>query len=436
MEGLTYLFIGGALAVLFTVIIVYFGVIKSTAPLAFLIIVILTFIYPFASYCVLNVIKPVIDAYYNLYIGPLRITQITSVYAVVVWASYIFIKRRFSSPFTAADYVNILLLILIPVPLMLSPGFPVFESVFRLLSGWGFYWLARETTKKEEGLIESIFILSGIYPTIVGVLSLMGLISDAFHWEELHRLKAVYYDATAYGFELVPMWSVLLYRLNKRFNLVEFVLFATSSYLLYKTYTRALWMSAALAILITSFKGRFSRYVLLGALIFSIINIDEIILRFSERGVGTDPESFNGRIQLWMIGLQRFLNLNPAEMFFGVSIVGRPLGLFLHNLFLVFLFDYGILGAVVFTVWSVFIFITVFRIRSDKLFYIIPALSFAYVGGLTTSSFLYPNFQWFFMSCMGLLVKDHIGNLIANTLEIGGGTKPKKTQSGGTYGYT
>jgi hypothetical protein len=56
------------------------------------------------------------------------------------------------------------------------------------------------------------------------------------------------------------------------------------------------------------------------------------------------------------LGLQRFLSLNPIEMFFGVSIIGKPMGIFLHNLFLVFLLDYGILGALLFSIWTLMVY--------------------------------------------------------------------------------
>ncbi|MEO0177754.1 MAG: hypothetical protein ABIL38_06820, partial [candidate division WOR-3 bacterium] len=356
MEGWFWIIFPAILAAVFTIIVINFGIVKSVAPLAFATIVFLTISYPFYAFLVLNILKPVIDAYYELYIGPLKITQITSVYATLVWFFYIFVNRRLTKPITAFDYINILMLILIPAPLIFAPGMPTFESVFRLLSGWGFYWLARESNQSEEKAIETAFILSGIYPTITGILALMGFIQDAFHEEELRRLKAVYYDATAFGFELVPMWSILIYRLNKRISIPELVLFVLSTYLLYKTYTRALWTSAFLVLLITAIRGgNFSRWVLLGSAIFILRNMDEIVLRFSERGLGTDPESLNGRIQLWTIGLQRFMALDPIQRFFGVSIVGKPMGLFLHNLFLVFLFDYGILGAIVFSIWSAFV---------------------------------------------------------------------------------
>ncbi|MEO0139024.1 MAG: hypothetical protein ABIL16_04715 [candidate division WOR-3 bacterium] len=433
MEGWFWIIFPAILAAVFTIIVINFGIVKSVAPLAFATIVFLTISYPFYAFLVLNILKPVIDAYYELYIGPLKITQITSVYATLVWFFYIFVNRRLTKPITAFDYINILMLILIPAPLIFAPGMPTFESVFRLLSGWGFYWLARESNQSEEKAIETAFILSGIYPTITGILALMGFIQDAFHEEELRRLKAVYYDATAFGFELVPMWSILIYRLNKRISIPELVLFVLSTYLLYKTYTRALWTSAFLVLLITAIRGgNFSRWVLLGSAIFILRNMDEIVLRFSERGLGTDPESLNGRIQLWTIGLQRFMALDPIQRFFGVSIVGKPMGLFLHNLFLVFLFDYGILGAIVFSIWSAFVIYLLFRSKSEKIFYLTSAVVFSYVGGLTTSSFLYPNFQWFVMSSLGLLVKDHIGQFISKDFKITGSSKPQKAKSRNT----
>jgi hypothetical protein len=418
------------LAAFFTLLLVNIGFLRSFALLLFSLIALLTFIYPFHAYIILNIFKPIIDAFYDFQIGPIKITQMVSVYAVLVWFSYMFVKRRITQPLTPFDYINFLFLLLLPAPLLFAPGIPTLESTFRLLSGWGFYWLARETGKGEERAIEIAFILSGIFPTVTGFLSLMGFIPNAFHEEELRRLRAVYYDATAFGFELVPMWSFLLYRLNKRLSIIELILFLLSSYLLYKTYTRALWTSAFLTILLTALMGgKFSRFALLFTVIYALYNLDEITLRFSERGLGTDPESFNGRVQIWLLGLQRFLSLNPLEMFFGVSIIGKPMGIFLHNLFLVFLFDYGILGALMFSVWTLMVIFLIFRSKSEKRWVFISSAVFSFVGGLTTGSFLYPNFQWFVMSSFGLLVKDEIKGFVPEDLQIAGASEPKEPKS-------
>ncbi len=418
------------LAAVFTVLMINLGLFRSFALFLFFTLAFLTFLYPFQAYILLNVFKPVIDAFYDFQIGPLKITQMVSVYAVVVWFSYLFVNRRITQPLTPFDYLNLVFLLLIPAPLLFAPGIPTLESTFRLLSGWGFYWLARETGKHEERAIEIAFILSGIFPTLMGILSIMGFVTDSFHEEELRRLKAVYYDATAFGFELVPMWSFLLYRLNRRFSIGEALLFLLSSYLLYKTYTRALWMSAFLTILLTAIMGgKFSRWVLLLSLFYAILNLDEITLRFSERGIGTDPESFNGRVQIWMLGLQRYMSLDPVEMFFGVSIVGRPMGIFLHNLFLVFLFDYGILGALMFSIWTLMVIFLIVRSKNEKRLVFLSAAVFSFVGGLTTGSFLYPNFQWFVMSSFGLLIKDQIKSLISEDLKITGASNPEKPKA-------
>ncbi len=418
------------LAAAFTVLMINLGLFRSFALFLFFTLAFLTFLYPFQAYLLLNIFKPVIDAFYDFQIGPLKITQIVSVYAVVVWFSYLFVNRRITQPLTPFDYLNLVFLLLVPAPLLFAPGIPTLESTFRLLSGWGFYWLARETEKHEERAIEIAFILSGIFPTLMGVLSIMGFVTDAFHEEELRRLKAVYYDATAFGFELVPMWSFLLYRLNRRFSIGEALLFLLSSYLLYKTYTRALWMSAFLTILLTAIMGgKFSRWVLILSLFYAIFNLEEITLRFSERGVGTDPESFNGRVQIWMLGLQRYMSLDPVEMFFGVSIVGKPMGIFLHNLFLVFLFDYGILGALMFSIWTMMVIFLIVRSKSEKRLVFLSAAVFSFVGGLTTGSFLYPNFQWFVMSSFGLLIKDQIKSLISEDLKVTGASNPKNPEA-------
>jgi len=415
------------LSAILTILLINFGLLRSTALFLFFLVAILTFTYPFQAYLLLNIFKPIIDAFYDFQLGPLKITQMVSVYAVVVWFSYLFIKRRITQPLTLFDYVNFLFLLLLPAPLLFAPGIPTLESSFRLLSGWGFYWLARETEKNEERALEIAFILSGIFPTVMGILSLMGFVPNAFHEEELKRLKAVYYDATSFGFELVPMWSFLLYRLNRKFSLPEAILFFLSSYLIYKTYTRALWTSAFLTVLLTALMGgKFSRFSLIFSFVYAVLNFDEILLRFSERGIGTDPESFNGRIQIWMLGLSRYLSLDPFEMFFGVSVAGKPMGIFLHNLFLVFLFDYGILGALLFSVWTLMVILLIFKSKGEKKFVFVSGAIFSFVGGLTTGSFLYPNFQWFVMSSFGLLVKDHIGKFVSEDLQVAGASKPKK----------
>jgi len=172
--------------------------------------------------------------------------------------------------------------------------------------------------------------------------------------------------------------------------------------------------------------GKFSRFSLIFSFIYAVLNFDEILLRFSERGIGTDPESFNGRIRIWMLGLSRYLSLYPVEMFFGVSVVGKPMGIFLHNLFLVFLFDYGILGALLFSVWTLMVILLIFKSKGEKKLVFVSAAIFSFVGGLTTGSFLYPNFQWFVMSSFGLLVKDHIGKFVSEDLQVAGASKPKK----------
>ncbi len=414
METLALSLVGGAFAGIIAVVLMYLGPTKGGGITAFLVIIGLTFFLPFYAYLLLVFFKPVVDSLYAVRFGPLKITQAFSVYSITIWGIFLFLKRALRRPITYLDSAHILLLAPVPFILLFSPNIKGLDLSLRLLSGWGFYFMAREIDLRNARWIEMAFLFSALFPTVMGVLALSGYLPNGFQEGSFERLKGPYHDATAFGFELVPGFLFLLHRLGRRFNPLEFVLIVIMVFLFYKTYTRALWASVFLASMVVAFrreaKGRRLAPVLLFALVLGgvIYFYPEISERFSHHGLGTDPESFNGRMLIWSEGFRRFLSLHPIAMFFGLITTGKPIGLYLHNTYLTFLIDMGFFGFTVFMLWLLNVTRFVLSCKGEYSGLLRAAFFFVVISGITSGGVLYPNFQWFFLTVLGLAMNDHV----------------------------
>jgi len=382
----------------------------------FMFVVILTIFSPFLSYLLLLVFKPMIDSLYSLRFGFLKITHLFSVYSIVVWSVALFTLRRVRHPFLTVDLAHLLLLAPVPLILLLSPNIGGIDLALRILSGWGFYYMAREMDEGQRLWTERALVLSALFPAVMGLLALMGYLPGGFQEGAFRRLKGPYHDATAFGFELVPGFLVLLYRLRRRFNPLDALFVILILVLLYNTYTRGLWVSLFLAAMLIAFgrgsgRGVFPK-VLIGVMVVGLLVMyPDISARFSHHGLGTDPDSFNGRMLIWGEGFRRFRELPLLHSVFGLITVGKPMGLYLHNTYLVFLIDLGIFGFVVFSLWmaAVAAFVVSYSGRYASL--LRAAFVFVVITGLTSGGILYPNFQWFFLTVLGFAVGDKVGEM-------------------------
>ena len=414
METLALSLIGGAFAAAVALVLIYLGPLKGMGVAAFIVIIGLTFLLPFYAYLLLVVFKPMVDSLYALRFGPLKITQLFSVYSITIWGVFLFLKRSVRRPITYMDSAHLLLLIPVLFILLFSPNLRGLDLSLRLLSGWGFYFMAREIDLRNARWIELAFLLSVLFPTTMGVLSLTGHLPNGFQEGTFQRLKGPYHDATAFGFELVPGFLVLLHRLGRKFNPIEFALVVIMVFLFYKTYTRALWVSVFLASAIVAFRreargGRLASVLLFVLVVGGVIFFyPEISARFSQHGLGTDPDSFNGRMLIWSEGFRRFLSLHPLSMFFGLITTRKPMGLYLHNTYLTFLIDMGVLGFIVFATWIFNVARFVLSYRGEYSGLLRAALIFVVISGITSGGILYPNFQWFFLTVLGLAMNDYV----------------------------
>ncbi len=417
METLVLSLVAGAFAAVVSVVLIYFGPLKGGGVAAFVVIIGLTFLLPFYAYLMLVLFKPVVDSLYALRFGPLKITQAFSVYSIAIWGIFLFLKRSVRRPITYMDTSHLLLLLPVPFVLLFSPNVRGLDLSLRILSGWGFYFVAREIDLKNARWIEMAFLLSALFPTVMGVLALSGHLPNGFQEGAFERLKGPYHDATAFGFELVPGFLVLLHRLGRKFNLLEFALIVVMVFLFYKTYTRALWVSVFLSSVVVAFRreakgGKLAPALLLVLIVGGAIYFyPEISARFSHHGLGTDPDSFNGRMLIWREGFRRFLSLHPLAMFFGLITTRKPIGLYLHNTYFTFLIDMGIFGFTIFMAWLLNVTRFVLSCRGEYSGLLRAAFLFVVISGITSGGVLYPNFQWFFLTVLGLAMNDHVSRV-------------------------
>ena len=400
------------MAALITVALLYLGPVRGLGVVSFLVIAALTLLLPFHAYLLLVSLKPAIDSLYLLRFGFLKLTQLFSVYSIVIWATILLLRRSVRGPTTYMDVLHLLLLLPVPLILLFSPNMGGIDLALRILSGWGFYFVVRDMDLKNARWIEWAFLLSVLFPAIAGTMAVLGYLPNGFQEGAFERLKGPYHDATAFGFELIPGFLILLHRLGRRFNPLEFAFLLLLLYLLYRTYTRALWVSVFLSVaLMLLRKGKGSKVA--PGLIFGIIVVGlalfypEISARFSQHGVGTDPDSFNGRMLIWKEGFHRFFSLNPLATFFGLITTGKPMGLYLHNTYLTFLIDTGLFGFAIFTLWLWGVVRFALSYRGEYAVLLRTSLIFVLVSGLTSGGILYPNFQWFFLTVLGLAMGDY-----------------------------
>jgi len=422
METLALSLVGGLLGAIITLILLYMGPLRGISVAAFVVIIVLTLFLPFLSYLILIVFKPIVDSLYTVRFSFLKLTHLFSVYSVAIWGVFLVLRRSIRNPITHLDVAHLLLLVPVPFVLLFSPNIGGIDLALRILSGWGFYFMAREIALKDARWIELAFLLSIVFPVITGLLALWGYLPNGFQEGAFERLKGPYHDATAFGFELVPGFLVLLHRLGRRFNPVEFVLVLIVVYLFYRTYTRALWVSVVLSSVAVVFRkeakgNRLPLFILLGILVIGFVTFyPEISARFSEHGLGTDPDSFNGRMLIWQDGFRRFFSLHPLATFFGLITTGKPMGLYLHNTYLVFLIDMGILGFTVFLIWLSNVIRFALSCRGTYSGLLRASFVFVLVSGITSGGILYPNFQWFFLTVLGLAMNDHVSRLRSSSV--------------------
>ncbi len=413
METLIYSLTGVLLTFVLTLAILNLSPLKFGGLLAFFTLVVFTFLSPFLSYLFLVVAKPVIDSLYRFYIGPLKITHVFSVYATVIWTFFLAFRRRITPPFISLDVVQPLFVLPALFSLLFIPNLGGLGLFFMLISGLGFYYMMRELPEERRRYFETAYLLSGVFPASAGLLGLAGVVPDAFHSFAFPRLRAVYYDATAFGFELVPPFIVLISRLGRRFSIPEFAYLLLILFLLYKTYTRSLWLGVFTVIFVSSLwrsrevKHRWAYVLVLMAItLISLLFWKEISLRFSQNAFGTDPESFNGRMMIWKKLFSSYASLPFLHKFFGIITTGYvPAS---HNVFVSFLTIWGVLGFSVFLVWLVCVFRLLLGYRGSYSHMLVSTVIFLLLSGMTSDSFFYPNFQWFVMGVLGLAAGDHI----------------------------
>ncbi|NPB03260.1 MAG: O-antigen ligase family protein [Thermotogae bacterium] len=414
MESILLAALGSVFTAFITLLLLYVGVQKASSILILVLVVIFTFSYPFLSYLMLIGFKSWIDSFYRMMVGPVKLTHIFSVYSVVVWSAYLYFKRGMRRPIGALDVAHFALLLPVPFIFLFSPNVRGLDLGLRILSGWGFYFLGRELDKEHYVWVERAFILSLIFPTITGILALLGYLPTGFQEGAFLRLKGPYHDATAFAFELVPGFLILLQRLERRFNPLEFIMVIVILVLFYNTYTRSIWVSILLTLMLIVVKRKTSstlRLIGLGSVIALVVLYPQITERFAQHGVGTDPNSFNGRMMIWREGFGKFFSLHPLAIFFGLITTGKPMGIYLHNVFLMYLIDMGVFGFMVFTMWLITATRFVLTYRGLYSTALRGGMIFAVIGGLTTGSLLYPNFQWFLLSVLGMAMGERISQL-------------------------
>lgn len=358
-------------------------------PILLILIIIITKLRKgmFMAFLVLVATKSILDAFWNIRIGPLSFSSIGGILIPFLFYPIILKKKSFPKSWSLnATFLTITLsmglIFALPVKF-----FDTIETVILVLNIYmGFFLIPTLITdrKKLKQLLTAI-IIAGIFPIAVSIFQFQtGIIFYARETVGLTRYVGFYHDAFPVRFYgLMTIISILMYfQLFKPTGIKKYALYVlvfSALFSVYLVFSKAgvviigLWIALIMLFSKSKVKQTIAVVVALGVmyLIFGAVvyeNIEQLFskeTRYQSGDIEDVRYTLAGRGYVWENYWNFWLNKQP--LFF--QIFGDGINRPAHNEFLRILLLSGLVGVVIFVFFIFRMFLSVFKAnRNYRLF--------------------------------------------------------------------
>ncbi len=368
----------------------------------------------------LIVLKPIVDAGWNIHIGGTKLLHIYSASVYLYALFLILLRKSIVRSFNFYPFVLIMGLYYLTLSIFyfLSTGnvIKTVEYLMRMTYGIPFFFLFGKLLNMND-LLKKFLTLTVWIIVPVAISGLYFLISKdpaGFQItggeEKFWRLKTFYHDASVFGLKMVPLLIGSIYLYYEKSGRIRnlYLLFSILAILLmFYTYTRAFWFFLFTVLILWSVWRKNVTVPLLAAIII-IFNWNHVVERILYSGFTLEsPYGFGGRVGIWKFSLNAFMSSPVFSKFFGLFVSGMAItGGFLHNQYLQWLMDGGIVGVVInIIVYGTFFVYALARFRNGDKRAILPIyyLTLLLVTGFTAAYLNVPNIQVYLWSFLGVI---------------------------------
>ncbi|GEM_PF-1732684 len=368
----------------------------------------------------LVVLKPVVDVSWSVYVGSIKLLHIYSAFVYLYAIFLLMLRKNIIRDFKFYPLVIIMGLYYLTLSIFyfLSTGnfIRTVEYLTRLTYGVPFFFILGKFLNTDE-LLKKFLTLTVWIIVPIAISGLYFLISrDPAGFqitggaEKFWRLKTFYHDASVFGLKMVPLLIGSIYLYYEKSGGIRnlYLLFSILAILLmFYTYTRAFWFFLFTVLILWSVWRKNITVPLLAAIII-IFNWNHVVERILYSGFTLEsPYGFGGRVGIWKFSLNAFMSSPIFSKFFGLFVSGTAItGGFLHNQYLQWLMDGGIVGVVInIIVYGTFFVYALARFRNGDKRAILPIyyLTLLLVTGFTAAYLNVPNIQVYLWSFLGVI---------------------------------
>ena len=402
----------------------------SAGPLIFLIIfpavfLILVLLLPrrfmaadimMGSMLLLITLKPVVDLFWDTYLAGFKLLHYYSL-VMYLYAVFLLVLRRvrlsdfrfYHLALISGVYYTVLAVLYFAAK---GNFISTMEYFLRTTYGIPFFFLMGSYLEN-EGRLERFLWLTVVMLVPIALMGLYFLITGSAEGfqitgagEKFWRLKGLYHDASVFGLKMVPALVASWYLALRKYRWMN-VLVLVLALLIFYTYTRALWIFLSIFFGLWAIYRR--NYWIIVILLFLIfLKWDFIVERFTYAGITLEsPYGFGGRVIRWRYGLEMFYSAPVFSKLFGLFVAGIVIpGGYIHNLYLQWLLDGGLIGfGINATIFAVFL-LSVMRMASKgsaRAFLALHYMLFLLVTGFAASYMNVPNVQVYLWSFLGMV---------------------------------
>ncbi len=360
--------------------------------------------------------KPIVDMFWDTYLGGFKLLHYYS-FLMYVYALFVLILRRIR----LSDFRFYHLVIItgvyygvLAVLYMMAKGniLSSIEYFLRTTYGVPFFFVMGSYLYEKRNLKRFLLltVIMLIPVALMGIYFLFTRSPEGFQItgsvEKFWRLRGVYHDASVFGLKMVPLLVASWYLASRGMRWM-YVFTVVSALLIFYTYTRALWIYLSILLVLWSVYRR-NYWILLAFAVFVFLRWDFIMERFTYAGITLEsPYGFGGRVIRWQYGMEMFQNAPLFSRMFGLFVSGITIpGGYIHNLYLQWLLDGGLVGfAINGIIFSVFLLNVVGLVRGgdDRALLPLSYLLFLLITGFAASYMNVPNVQVYLWSFLGMV---------------------------------
>lgn len=375
---------------------------------------------------ILIVFKMLINGLYNVYIfGNINILQMIGAFMPLFLIAYILIKK-----INFREYPIYKLMLIFLAEVILSSIITIYgthnpiteiEKILRLLNGLSCYFAIPFIFKTKEDIVLFLkaWVISVSFPLLIGLYQ---IITGQFHFQvsivgetELHRAAAIYHDVGTIIFAGLIFTLIILFY-NKGFEnrtkkLLFYILLGLSSFIIYRTYSKAAAIMLAVVLILYAIYYRRKLILIFSAVIVVIIFFSEssgvykrVEYDILAREKWGDRLMLSGRVGIWQRNLDRYISYTPLHKFIGHETFGA------HNDYLRVLLDYGFVGLILYVAILVYVLLKLLSLLKyitiqfyKKLIFIAFLSQICFIiNCFATNPSLYTDYQWFHWGLIGL----------------------------------